>query len=59
MYVSYNWLKNYVDLGNISPFELGEKITKSGIEIEGIEYIGEAIDELVVGYVLTCENHTV
>lgn len=57
MYVSYNWLKNYVDLGNISPFELGEKITKSGIEIEGIEYIGEAIGELVVGHVLTCEKH--
>ena len=57
MYVSYNWLKNYVDLGNISPFYLGEKITKSGIEIEGIEYIGEAIDNLVVGHVLTCEKH--
>ncbi|MHA6252076.1 phenylalanine--tRNA ligase subunit beta [Oceanobacillus sp. CAU 1775] len=57
MYVSYNWLNNYVDLGEISPEDLAERITKSGIEIEGIEYIGESIDNLVVGHVLTCEKH--
>lgn len=57
MYVSYNWLKNYVNLGDISPEELGEKITKSGIEIEGIEYVGEKTKDVVVGHVLTCEKH--
>lgn len=57
VYVSYNWLNQYVDLGGISPEKLAEKITKSGIEIEGIEYFGEKVTDVVVGHVLSCEQH--
>ncbi|WP_087971854.1 phenylalanine--tRNA ligase subunit beta [Oceanobacillus rekensis] len=57
MLVSYNWLKNYVDLGNLTPEELAEKITKSGIEIEGVEYVAEKSTDVVVGYVMSCEQH--
>jgi phenylalanyl-tRNA synthetase beta chain len=55
--VSYNWLNHYIDLGGISPEELAEKITDSGIEVEGIEYIGENVNNLVVGYITSCEKH--
>lgn len=37
MFVSYKWLQEYVDLSGISADELAEKITKSGIEVEGVE----------------------
>ena len=37
MFVSYKWLQDYVDLSGISATELAEKITKSGIEVEGVE----------------------
>lgn len=58
MYVSYNWLNRYVDLGGISPEELAEKITNSGIEVEGIEYIAsEKATDVVVGHVVSCEKH--
>lgn len=57
MFVSLNWLKNYVDIGNISAEELAEKITKSGIEVEGIEYIADKSSNVVVGYVKECEKH--
>ncbi|WP_077621299.1 phenylalanine--tRNA ligase subunit beta [Sediminibacillus massiliensis] len=57
MFVSLNWLKNYVDLKDISPEELAEKITKTGIEVEGIEYIAEQSSNVVVGYVKECEKH--
>ncbi|OZU89776.1 phenylalanine--tRNA ligase subunit beta [Virgibacillus indicus] len=57
MLVSLNWLKNYVDIGMITPEELAEKITKSGIEVEGIEYIAEKSENVVVGYVESCEKH--
>lgn len=57
VYVSYNWLTNYVDLGEISPEQLAEKITKSGIEVEGIEYVGEQVTNVVVGHVVSCEQH--
>ncbi|HLR67152.1 phenylalanine--tRNA ligase subunit beta [Virgibacillus alimentarius] len=57
MLVSLNWLKNYVDIDSITPEELAEKITKSGIEVDGIEYIAEKSKNVVVGYVETCEKH--
>jgi phenylalanyl-tRNA synthetase beta chain len=34
MKVSYNWLKQYVDLEGITPEELAEKLTRSGVEVE-------------------------
>ncbi|WP_106496967.1 phenylalanine--tRNA ligase subunit beta [Lentibacillus sp. Marseille-P4043] len=57
MLVSLNWLKNYVDIDNNTPEELAEKITKSGIEVEGIEYVAEKSKDVVVGYVKECDKH--
>lgn len=57
MLVSLNWLKNYVDIGFISPEALAEKITKTGIEVDGIEYIAEQSKGVVVGWVESCEQH--
>src|SRR5690625_3071282 len=58
MLVSLNWLKQYVDFGDLSPEQLAEKITKSGIEVDAIHYITEeASSNIVVGYVETCEKH--
>lgn len=57
MLVSMNWLRKYVDLGDITPEELAEKITKSGIEVEGIEYVAGKPENVVVGYVASCEQH--
>lgn len=57
MLVSLNWLKNYVDLQGSTPEQLADKITKTGIEVESIEYIAEKIVNVVVGYVESCEQH--
>ncbi|GGM26927.1 phenylalanine--tRNA ligase beta subunit [Paraliobacillus quinghaiensis] len=57
MFVSFNWLKKYVELGDITPEALADKITKTGIEVEGIEYIAEKSTNVVVGYVEECEKH--
>jgi len=57
MLVSYNWLKEYVDLSDISPIELADKITKSGIEVEGVEVLNEGIKNVVIGYVVEREQH--
>lgn len=57
MLVSYNWLNEYVDLNGISPDELAEKITKSGIEVEGVEILDEGIKNVVIGYVVEREQH--
>jgi phenylalanyl-tRNA synthetase beta chain len=57
MFVSYKWLQDYVDLSGVSPTELAEKITKSGIEVEGVEILNKGISGVVVGHVLEREQH--
>jgi phenylalanyl-tRNA synthetase beta chain len=57
MFVSYKWLQDYVDLSGVSAKDLAEKITKSGIEVEGVEVLNEGISGVVIGYVLECEDH--
>ena len=59
MKVSYNWLKNYVAT-DISPEKMGEFLTDTGLEVEGIEKIElvkGGLQGVVVGHVLTCEKH--
>ncbi|AZU63562.1 phenylalanine--tRNA ligase subunit beta [Neobacillus mesonae] len=57
MFVSYKWLQDYVDLTGVTAKELAEKITKSGIEVEGVEVLNEGIKGVVVGHVLEREQH--
>ncbi|WP_428909329.1 phenylalanine--tRNA ligase subunit beta [Niallia sp. Krafla_26] len=57
MFVSYKWLQEYVDLSGISAAELADKITLSGIEVEGVEKKSEGLKGVVIGHVLECEQH--
>lgn len=57
MFVSYKWLQEYVDLSGVTASELADKITKSGIEVEGVEILNEGMKGLVVGHVLEREQH--
>ena len=57
MLVSLNWLKQYVDIDNLTPEQLAEKITKSGIEVDGLERFASPSTNVVVGYVESCEKH--
>ncbi len=42
MLVSVNWLSQYVDLSDINPKELAEKITRTGIEVESVNVLSTA-----------------
>lgn len=57
MFVSYKWLQDYVDLTGVSANKLAEKITKSGIEVEGVEILNEGIKGVVVGHVVERVQH--
>jgi phenylalanyl-tRNA synthetase beta chain len=57
MLVSYKWLEKYVDLDGISPYDLAEKITRSGIEVESVNVLNKDIKNVVVGHVLLREQH--
>jgi phenylalanyl-tRNA synthetase beta chain len=59
MNISYNWLKNYIDL-TLSPDETAKKLTSLGLEVgttEEIQTIKGGLEGLVVAKVLTCEDH--
>ncbi|MGE7877360.1 phenylalanine--tRNA ligase subunit beta [Peribacillus muralis] len=57
MFVSYKWLQDYVDLSGINAAELADKITKSGIEVEGVEKKSEGLKGVVIGHVIEREQH--
>lgn len=56
MLVSYNWLKEYVNLDQLTPAELADKITLTGIEVEDVISQGGNLTKIVVGEVLTEEK---
>lgn len=59
MNISYNWLKEYIDF-TLSPDELASALTSLGLEtgsVEEVESIRGGLRGIVVGKVLTCEEH--
>src|SRR5699024_2182763 len=57
MLVSTKWLQQYVDINELAVEELAEKITRSGIEVDGIIDRSHGMTNVVVGHVLQCEKH--
>ena len=59
MKVSYSWIKDYLDV-NLTAEDCAKVLTDTGLEVEGIheiESIKGGLKGLVVGEVLTCEQH--
>ncbi|WP_293931662.1 phenylalanine--tRNA ligase subunit beta [Sphingobacterium sp. UBA6645] len=59
MRISYNWLKNFIQIDK-TPEELSLILTDIGLEVESLEVeqsIPGGLEGLVVGEVLTCEQH--
>jgi phenylalanyl-tRNA synthetase beta chain len=56
MRVSLNWLKEYVNI-EMSPQELAEKMTMSGLEVESLEPVGQSIDSVVAARILAVRPH--
>ena len=59
MKVSYSWLKRYVKT-TLSPQEVGEILTDTGLEIEGIEEeerIQGGLEGVVIGEIKECTKH--
>ena len=59
MNISYNWLKQYLDF-DLTPEELASALTTIGLEtgsVEEVESIPGGLKGIVIGKVLTCEDH--
>ena len=57
MYISLNWIKDFVDLDGIDLKELINKFTLSCAEVEGIEEKGTNLSGVVTAKIVSIENH--
>jgi phenylalanyl-tRNA synthetase beta chain len=59
MTISYNWLKEYIDIPE-SAEEIGKVLTSTGLEVESVhtfETVKGGLEGIVIGEVLTCAKH--
>jgi phenylalanyl-tRNA synthetase beta chain len=59
MQISYNWLKNYLNI-EMETEKVSEILTAIGLEVGGVEEVQSikgGLEGLVVGEVLSCEKH--
>lgn len=57
MKISVDWLKDYVDLKGITTQQIADKLTQITCEVEEITPVGQGLESVVVGKILTCEAH--
>ncbi len=56
MRLSLNWVSEYVEIPD-GLQDLCDRLDLTGTGVEGVETLGEALEGVVVGHVLTCEEH--
>lgn len=56
MRIAYNWLKEYLEL-ELPAEELADRLTLAGVEVEAVERSAAAPDGVVVGEIITLEEH--
>lgn len=57
MYISLNWIKNFVNLDGIEVDELVKRFGLSTAEVEGVEYRGQDVSDVYVAEIKSVENH--
>lgn len=56
MLLSYNWLKELINIED-NAYNLAEKITRSGLEVEEVLDLSKNLSNIVVGYVKEKQKH--
>ena len=56
MLLSYNWLKELINIED-NAYDLAEKITRSGLEVEELLDLSKNLSNIVVGYVKEKQKH--
>ena len=60
MNISFDWLKEYVDIEDMTPQQLDDQLTFSGQEVDSKEKVETnkgCLEHVVIAQVLTCEPH--
>ncbi|MFL2134058.1 phenylalanine--tRNA ligase subunit beta [Desemzia sp. FAM 24101] len=57
MNVSYKWLAEYLNLESITPENLADKLSRTGIEVEDVAVPQEGLKKIVVGHAVKVVDH--
>lgn len=57
MYISKNWLEQFVDLKKTAPAEIAKRLSLSTVEVEGVRDLGVGLEGMVVGLVKSMAKH--
>ncbi|MGZ4110917.1 MAG: phenylalanine--tRNA ligase subunit beta [Tumebacillaceae bacterium] len=57
MNISYNWLREYVEIDDLTPEKLGELLTTGGVPVEVFTPLNLGVRGVVVGHVLETRPH--
>ncbi len=57
MLVPLSWLKEYVDISDISVDDLQKKMSAAGLSVERKHTVGEGIEQIVIGQIVSQEKH--
>src|SRR5271167_1905305 len=58
MRVPMSWLRDHVELPDVDPREVAERLTAAGLQVERVEPVGADINGVVVARVLEIEEVT-
>lgn len=57
MKFTLNWLKNYIDTGDLTPEQLSDELTMLGLEVDSVTPLFSDLADLKTGLVVACEQH--
>ena len=57
MLVSYQWLKEFVPIGDLAPEELARRLTMAGVTVEKVVPVNQGVRGVIVGEVKAIEKH--
>lgn len=57
MKISYNWLREYIEIDDLTPQELGARLTEGGIPVEVFTELNQGVTGVVVGHVVETRQH--
>ena len=56
MFISLDWISDFVDLSDLEPKEVADKLTMATAEVEGISTIERYVDGVLVGEIVSTEG---
>ncbi len=55
MYISLDWISDFVDLRDVDPDVIADRLTLATAEVEGYEILQRSVDGVLIGEVISVQ----